>query len=130
MFTIKQIKNAHSKVKSGADFPNYVRDLIKMGITFYETYVADGHTDYFGTNNFKVSSERKYEELQIADESNTAQFYKDLKEHQQGKTDYLAFCNLSAKSGVGKWVVNMIKMTCTYYDKTGNEMLVEAIPDL
>jgi hypothetical protein len=39
MFAIEQIKAAHSKVKSGADFLNYVQDLIKLGITSYETLV-------------------------------------------------------------------------------------------
>lgn len=32
MFTIEQIKEAHSKVKSGADFPNYIQDLIILGV--------------------------------------------------------------------------------------------------
>jgi hypothetical protein len=27
MFTIEQIDQAHSKVKSGADFPKYIQDL-------------------------------------------------------------------------------------------------------
>ena len=44
MFTIDQIKEAHSKVKSGADFPQYVQDLIKLGVIHYTTYVRDGHT--------------------------------------------------------------------------------------
>jgi hypothetical protein len=29
MFTLQEIKDAHSKVKSGADFPKYVHDLKK-----------------------------------------------------------------------------------------------------
>ncbi len=43
MFTLEQIKSAHSKVKSGADFPNYIQDLINLGIKSYHTYVSDGH---------------------------------------------------------------------------------------
>ena len=38
MFTIQQIKEAHSKVKSGADFPKYVHDIIALGVTSYETF--------------------------------------------------------------------------------------------
>jgi len=70
MFTIEQLKSAHSKVKSGADFPNYVQDLLKLGVTYYETYVADGHTDYFGKQDYKISTEEKYDKLIIADNSN------------------------------------------------------------
>ncbi len=128
MFTIEQIKTAHSKVKSGADFPNYVQDLLKLGVTYYETYVADGHTDYFGKQDYKISSEDKCDKLIIADNSNLLQFQTDIKAHQQGKTDYQTFCADCAKSGIEKWTVDMVKMTCSYYDKAGNEMLVEIIP--
>ncbi len=128
MFTIDQIKAAHSKVKSGADFPNYVQDLIKFGVNFYETFVADGHTEYFGNQNHKASSDHTYDSLIISDQSNPTQFKSDLKAHQQGKTDYMTFCKDCAKSGVFKWQVNMSKMTCTYFDEAGNEMLVEQIP--
>ena len=40
MFTVEQIKVAHSKVKSGADFPAYIQDIKKLGVTFYETFVT------------------------------------------------------------------------------------------
>ncbi len=128
MFTIEQVKAAHSKVKSGADFPNYVQEIIKLGVTAYENYVTDGHTDYCGSNNYSVSSPAKYAALIIADESNTALFKQELKAHQRGETDYMAFCKISADTGVEKWIVNMAAMTCTYFDKAGNEMLVEVIP--
>ena len=69
--------------------------------------------------------------FQDADQFNAVngnQFIADLKTHQQGGTDYPTFCNDCAKSGVEKWIVDMKRMTCTYYDKKGNEMLVEQIP--
>lgn len=34
MFTLDQIKAAHNKVKSGADFPAYIQDLILRLETF------------------------------------------------------------------------------------------------
>lgn len=128
MFTIDQITTAHSKVKSGSDFPSYINDIKLLGVTSYETFVEDGRTDYYGADNRTVSSDLKYGSLKIADESNEEQFKKDLKAHQQGKTDYVTFCNDCAKSGVEKWVVKMDSMTCAYYDKKGNELLVENIP--
>lgn len=128
MFTLDQIKAAHSKVKSGADFPTYIQDLIGLGVNFYETFVADGHTIYFGDQNQSVSSDHKYDRLNISEKSDAAQFKADLKAHQAGKTDYMTFCHDCAKSGVFKWQVNMSKMTCTYFDIDENEMLVEQIP--
>ena len=128
MFTVEQIKAAHSKVKSGADFPAYIQDIKKTGVTFYETFVTDGHTDYFGANNYKATIPAKYEALTIADISNADNFKADLKAHQQGETDYLTFIRMCARFGIEKWEVRMDKMTCTYYDKAGNEILVEQIP--
>ena len=129
MFTIEQIKDAHSKVKSGADFPAYIRDIKMLGVTYYETFVSDGHTDYYGANEFKTSTTAKYNVLAIADNSNIEQFTIDIKAHQQGKTDYQTFCNDCAKAGLEKWAVNIEKMTCTYFDIAGNELLVEQIPE-
>lgn len=128
MFTVEQIKTAHSKVKSGADFPAYIQDLKKLGVTFYETFVTDGHTDYYGANHFKTSSVAKYDALTIAQVSNIEQFKTDIKAHQQGQTDYPTFCSDCARSGIVKWSVCMDKMTCTYYDLAGNDLLVEVIP--
>ncbi len=128
MFTVEQIKAAHSKVKSGADFPAYIQDIEKLGVTYYETFVTDGHTDYYGANEYKTTSPANYEPLVIAIECNKEQFKVDLKEHQQGKTDYLTFTRISANLGIERWAVCMEKMTCTYYDKAENEILAEEIP--
>jgi uncharacterized protein YbcV (DUF1398 family) len=128
MFTIEDIKSAHSKVKSGADFPAYIQDIKKMGVASYESYVSDGHTDYYGSGAYKTSSSPKYDVLKIADTSDIEQFKSDLKAHQQGKTNYPTFCADCAKSGVEKWTVSIEKMTCTYYDKVGKALLVEQIP--
>lgn len=128
MFTIEQITEAHSKVKSGADFPAYIQDMKKLGVTHYETFVADGHTNYYGTNNYKITSPVKYETLTIAEVSNKERFIADLKIHQNGKTDYLTFCNDSSRAGIEKWSVSMDEMTCTYFDKAGNKILTEEIP--
>jgi len=129
MFTLEQIKTAHSKVQSGADFPAYIQDLKKLGIAKYETFVSDGHAEYYGDNNFKISSPAMYDSLKIENNSEAEQFKTDLKVHQQGKTNYSTFCKDAAKSGIEKWIILMDKMTCTYYDKAENEILVEKIPE-
>ena len=128
MFTIEQIKTAHGKVKSGADFPAYIREIKALGVTHYEVYVTDGHTDYHGANGHTAKVAAKYDPLVIADISDSNQFKKELKAHQQGETDFLTFINMCATVGIEKWAISMDKMTCTYYDKTRNEVLVETIP--
>ena len=128
MFTIEQIQTAHASVRSGADFPRYIRDLITLGVERYETYVVDGHTGFYGKGAYHISSPAKYNSLVIAGESDEVQFKEDLKSHQQGHTDYLTFCSDCASSGIEKWVVSMADMTCSYFDKAGNRILTEQIP--
>ena|ERR1700761_4012383 len=128
MFTAEQIKAAHSKVKSGADFPAYIAAIKGLGVTHYEAYVADGHIDYHGGSDYTATVPAKYESLSIADTLNIEKFKAELLAHQQGKTDYLTFIKMCAATGIEKWEICMRKMTCVYYDKAGNEILTEQIP--
>jgi uncharacterized protein YbcV (DUF1398 family) len=128
MFTVEQIEIAHSEVKSGADFPKYIQKIKEIGVIAFETWVIDSHTIYFGINGFQTKSKPKYELLTISDTTEKERFYHFLKIHQEGKTDYFTFCKHCAETGIEKWIVNLNKMTCTYFDKTGNEVLVENVP--
>lgn len=128
MFTVEQIKAAHSKVQSGADFPSYIKEIKSLGVTHYEAYVTDGHIDYHGANDYTAKVPAKYDPLVIADISNDEEFKAELTAHQQGKTDFLSFIKKCASFGVEKWAICMDNMTCTYYDTAGNELLVEEIP--
>ena len=105
MFTVEQIKTAHSKVKSGADFPAYIREIKSMGVTHYEAYVEDGHIDYHGEKDYTATVPAKYEPLIIADTSKIEEFKAELLAHQQGKTDYVTFIKMCAEFGIEKWVV-------------------------
>lgn len=128
MFTLEQIKAAHSKVKSGADFPSYIQELIGLGLTQYTQFVSDGHTIYSGANDYSIQSDAKYPAFTISNKADIEKLKTDLKIHQQGGTTYLTFCEQAAAAGVETWTSDMGKMTCTYYDKNGGEMLTETIP--
>lgn len=127
MFTIEQIKEAHSKVKSGADFPNYIQDLIILGVKGYDTFVNDGHVQYYGVNNYSVTSDEKYDLISIAASANKERFIEYLVIHQDGQTDYLTFCNHAGQCGIARWRVDIIEMTCTYFDQSDAEILIEKI---
>jgi len=128
MFTLEQIKAAHSKVKSGADFPAYVQDLKTIGVQSYEHSVADGQIVYLGANDFKIASPAKWPAMDIAPVGSKDQLQHALKIHQGGQTDYPTFCKQSAEAGVEKWVLNLERMVCIYYDKSKDEILVESVP--
>ncbi|MCC4229501.1 DUF1398 domain-containing protein [Zunongwangia profunda] len=129
MFTVEQIESAHEKVKSGTDFPKYIQEIKEMGVISFKTWVYDSHTEYFG-NGFQTTSKAKYDNLRIANNCQKHVFVEYLKNHQKGETDYFTFCNHCAETGIEKWMVDLEKMTCTYYDKLGNEILVENVPTL
>jgi len=128
MFTVEQIEKADSKIKSGAEFPKYIREIKEIGVTAFETWVADSHTEYFGKENFRTKSKPKYAEITIADSSDKNKFQEYLKIHQKGETDYFTFCKHCAETGIEKWIVNLDEMTCTYYDKAQTQILIEMVP--
>lgn len=128
MFTLEQIKEAHAKVQNGKDFANYIQDLIILGVKGYDTYANDGHVQYYGVNNYEVTSKEKYPLLTIAPAANKERFIEFLVMHQNGQTDYLTFCNHAAHSGINKWRVDIIEMTCTYFDLADAPIVIEKIP--
>lgn len=129
MFTLQQMKAAHAKVKSGADFPAYVQEIKQLGLLHYDFMVKDGRTVYHGANGFQVSGERLYAEEEISLQPSTTALRHIIGETQQGKSDFPTFCSQAAAAGVEKWVVDTRVMLCSYYDLSGNSMVAEPIPD-
>ncbi|MBS1624237.1 MAG: DUF1398 family protein [Bacteroidetes bacterium] len=128
MFTSEAIKATHAKVRSGADFPQYVKDMKALGVLRYDHYVADGHCVYYGENHFQLSSTAQWAPISVATAPSPKGLIVVLKAHQAGETDYLTFCRQAAENGVEKWTVDMIRMACIYYDVQGGELLKEEIP--
>lgn len=125
--TLEQINNASKKVKSGADFPQFVHDLKQMSVTHYDTYVADGRTTYYGAHT-AVHADPKYVSLPVNTNSSAQKLKHAISIHQQGQTDYPTFCRQAADAGVEKWTTDMLAMTVTYLDQKGNALTVEPIP--
>lgn len=128
MFTLEQIKAAHSQVKSGADFPAYVQELISLGVASYIVEVQNGITIYRDQNNTTLSGTPKYETLEINQVLDLEGFKSKLKAHQNGETDYMTFCRDCASNGIYGWKLEFDKMTCSYINKDYEIVLVEQIP--
>ena len=127
-FTLEELNAAEAKVKSGADFPNYMKELIQMGVLRLETFVLDGNTVFHGEGSHAVKAALKYPPLAIAETHNAQQFQADLKRHQRGETDFFTFCADCAKTGINKWIIDVGEKTCTYFDLSDEVVLVESIP--
>lgn len=129
MFTLQQIKDAHAKVKSGADFPRYIQELKQLGLTRYEFWVSNGNTVYYGQNGYSVQSGPRFETRPIKYPASPDQLHEDIAAHQRGESDFAAICLQAAAAGVEKWVIDFDKMLCSYHDLDQKEMLAEPIPE-
>ncbi|WP_129714130.1 DUF1398 domain-containing protein [Pedobacter sp. SYP-B3415] len=128
MFTEEQINAANAKVKSGKDFPALARELKSLGVKRVDFYVMNGLTYYYGADDQNTEDAPMYEPREIPDESSVEQLQEALRAHQKGETDYLTFTSDAGNAGVEKWVVDLELMNVTYYNKAGEEMVVEQIP--
>jgi uncharacterized protein YbcV (DUF1398 family) len=128
MFTIEEIQVAEAKIKSGADFPNFIQEIKAMGVIRNDVFVINGMAVYYGNDDHTVQSAPAYEDLLIEQQSNVDELKEALKIHQNGATDYQTFCRQVASAGVEKWVTDLNEMTVTYLAADGNEMVVEHIP--
>jgi uncharacterized protein YbcV (DUF1398 family) len=104
-----------------------VRTLNGIGIVAYTSYLSDGHSEYSGADGYTIKSAAAHGTLTIAETSNREQFLEHLNLHNQQKTSYVEMSGGLAESGIEKWTVDTNTMTMTFYDKAGNEMLVEGI---
>jgi uncharacterized protein YbcV (DUF1398 family) len=127
-FTLEELLAAHAKVKTGADFPKYIKEIKLLGLVTYEYMVEDGSVTYLGHNGYQVKSRAKYTPLKISKAANADLLKHTITIHQQGKTDFKTFCNAAAEAGVEKWIIDTQNMFCNYVDLEGNLMVAEPIP--
>ena len=127
MFTIEQINDLHDRLGSAKTLPEYVRALKAIGVERSDSYLADGHSEYFGQGGHRVVSPPVHELLPVAETSQRDAFLQHLGRHERRETTYLEMSRGLAQSGIEKWTVDPGRMTMTFYDKAGTEMLVEQI---
>jgi uncharacterized protein YbcV (DUF1398 family) len=127
MFTIEEINELHDRLGSARTFPEYVRALEALGVERYDSYLADGHSEYFGQGSHRIVSPPVHEVLPVAETAQPETFLSHLRRHEQRQTTYLEMSRGLAQSGIETWTVDTSRTTMTFYDKAGTEMLVEWI---
>jgi uncharacterized protein YbcV (DUF1398 family) len=127
LFTIEQINDLHDRLGSMQTLPDYLRALNAIGVDRFDSFLHDGHSEFFGSDGQSVESEAAHEELAVADVGIRDEVAQQLARHQQGQTGYVEMSRGLAASGVEKWTMDTNAMTVTYLDKLGNALLVESI---
>lgn len=127
MFTIEQIDVLHARFGSAKTLAEYVRALRALGVERYDSYLADGHSEYFGQGDHRIVSLAAHEMLPVSETSQRETFLQHLRRHELRQTTYLEMSMGLAQSGIEKWTVDTGRMTMTFYNRAGEEMLVEQI---
>ena len=125
MFTIEQINDLHARLGSARTLPEYVLALKGLSVERYDSYLADGHSEYFGQGGHRVVSPPVHGVLPVAETGQRETFLQHR--HERRETTYLEMSRGLAQSGIEKWTVDTGRMTMTFWDKAGREMLVEQI---
>jgi len=84
VFTIEQIEELHRRLGSAETLADYVRSLADIGVVRYDSYVSDGHSEYFGHDGHRVTSQPVHEQLSVAVDSDRTAFLDHLRHHERG----------------------------------------------
>src|SRR5215472_6810592 len=65
MFTLEQINEIHDRLGNAETLTQYLQALKAIGVETCDSFIADGHSEYFGKNDQKVVSPLAHETLTV-----------------------------------------------------------------
>lgn len=120
---IERIKNV--KAESNG-FVELASNLKAIGITHFHADAKTASVTYFG--NGETVEEKGPFNFSIGEDVDVDTFVKSLKAHQRGEMDFPTWLEKTTSSGISSWEVRLLEKTCTYFDRAGALIYVEAIP--
>ena len=127
MFTMAQIDDLHARLGHADTLADYLRSLAMVGVVRFDSYVADGRSEYFSSDGRSVVSPAHHDVLAVAEMSDRDMLLDHLRRHGDGETSYVEMSGGLAESGVEKWVADTTGLTMTYLDRAGVPLLVEHV---
>ena len=127
MFTWAEIDELHARLGRAESLAEYFRGLAAIGVVRFESFVTDGHSEFFGRDGQRVVSPPHHDVLAVAEVSDRDAFLEHLRRHSDGQTSYSQMSAGLAESGVAKWVADTEALTMTYCDRDGRILLVEDV---
>lgn len=128
-FTLDAINEAHS-LYTGPDFPKLIREFKGMGIVTNIFNLETGVVSYINNQGECLYGKGMAVDFAIEENSTYENAITALKRNQTGETDFPTFCVEIARAGIYKWVSDLVKMTCSYYDKQEKVLIQEMIPTI
>jgi uncharacterized protein YbcV (DUF1398 family) len=127
MFTLEQITDIHDRLGGSETLGAYLRALRDIGVETHDSYITDGHSEYFGADGQKLIGPAFHDTFAIADTCDKEQFLQYMQQVEQGDIGYVEMSKALADNGVEKWTFDTEKLTITYLDKAGNVLLGETV---
>jgi uncharacterized protein YbcV (DUF1398 family) len=121
------IDELHDRLGTAETLADYLRGLAAIGVVRFESYLVDGHTEFFGADAGRVASPPHHETLSVAETSDRGAFLEHLRRHGEKQTSYVEMSAGLAASGVEKWVADTAALTMTYCDRAGAALLVDDV---
>lgn len=56
MSTLEQINDIHDRLGNAKTLPQYLEALKNIGVDKYDSFIDDGHSEYFGKNGHEKRS--------------------------------------------------------------------------
>jgi uncharacterized protein YbcV (DUF1398 family) len=122
-----QIDDLHARLGHPDSLADYMRGLAAIGVVRFDSFVTDGHSEFFGVEGRCVVSPAHHEVFAVAEVTDRASFLEHLRRHSDGETSYVEMSEGLAGSGVEKWVADTTRLTMTYRDPAGVPLLVEQV---
>src|SRR4051794_34269326 len=99
-----QIDDLHARFGRAETLADYMHGLASLGVVRFESFVVDGHSEFFSADGRRVVSPPHRELLTVAEVSDQTSFLDHLRLHRDKKPSYVEMSAGLAASGVEKWV--------------------------
>jgi uncharacterized protein YbcV (DUF1398 family) len=127
VINLAQIDEIHGRLGSQETLADYVRALRSIGVTRYDSFVRDGHSEFVDAGGGTVVTPAVHSPLEISAVVDAGAARLHLDRHARGETGYLEMSHGLAASGIDRWTVDTAAMTMAFRDGNGNACIVEAI---
>lgn len=128
-FSLTSIQEAH-KLYTGPDFPKLIKAFKSMEMITNIFDLETGIVTYINRSGDILESTGIKVEFDICETGKYEEAIFALQRNQRGESDFYSFCNEVAKAGIYKWVSDLDAMTCSYFDKMEQVIIIENIPSV
>ena len=122
-----QIDELHTRLGRADSLGDYLRGLAAIGVVRFDSFVADGHSEFLGVDGHRVSSPAHHDVLSVAPVGDRDSCLEHLRRHGDGETSYVEMSRGLADSGIDRWVADTAALTLTYTDRAGASVVVESV---